>query len=109
MLAKFLRRLSDWVGDRHLDVAIRDALRREGFGVHLAKIRDVRLAAVERPGWVQVYTFWVETTDPQREPLEVYGVSLNDGRQTGTEVFLTPSESQRDACFVEWSMGMTVR
>ncbi len=109
MIANLLRRLSDWVGDRHLDLAIRDALRRDGWGVHMATIRDVRLGAVERPGWVQVYTFWVETTDRNRTPIDVFGVSLNDGRRTGTEVFLSPDEGERDARFVAWSEGMTVR
>ncbi|QDU90029.1 hypothetical protein Pla175_34280 [Pirellulimonas nuda] len=109
MFVNLLRRLSDWVGDRHLDTAIRDALRRDGYGVHMAAIRDVRLSAVERPGWVQVYTFWVETTDAARQPIEVFGVSLNDGRQIGTEVFLSPDPMARDAQFAQWSTGMTVR
>ncbi len=124
VLGRFLQPWRDWTGDKSLTDAIRAQLRRCGYAVHASRTRDVHLAAVERPGWVQVWTFRVEThrmsESPNaqgsnarerqaREPVLLYGVSLNDGRKTGTKVVLTEDEPSRRQQLEEWAEGMLRR
>ena len=117
----FLKELwSGWTGDRYLEQAIRAQLRRQGYAVHAATIRDVRLVAVERPGWVQICRFWVETTsmaeatipesDQQAEKqLVLYGLSRDDGRRTGIKILLTEDAAECRHKLDAWSEGMIRR
>ncbi|QDV74234.1 hypothetical protein [Botrimarina mediterranea] len=119
MFDGFLQRWRDWTGDKSLSDAIRAQLRRSGYAVHASQTRDVHLAAVERPGWVQVWTFRVEThrmsaapnaqVPNAREPVLLYGVSLNDGRKTGTKVLLTEDEPTRRQQLEAWAEGLLRR
>jgi hypothetical protein len=47
----------NWSGDRELEHAIRRHLSANGHYGGTAKLQNVRLAAVQRPGWLQVYRF----------------------------------------------------
>ena len=112
MLRHLLQQWRDWTGDKLLDRAIRAELRRLGFASATAKIRDVRLAAIQRPGWVQVYRFGVETTIKTvsgSRPVTLVGLSREDGRQSRTEVLLTEDQAIWRARFEEWSDGLIVR
>jgi hypothetical protein len=113
MLKRLLTTLADWVGDRSLKDAIRAELRRQGYAVHGARIRDVNLAAISRAGWVQVYRFTVESwpisANDDREPLTLLGLSRNDGRKSRTEVLLTTDEAEWRGKLDEWSEGLLTR
>ena len=113
MLKRFFNSLAnswaDWVGDRHLQLAIHRELRRGGFAVHAAAIRDVRLIAIERPGWVQVRSFSVETFDTQKAPVTLMGLSRDDGRQAHIDVLLTDVEAEFNARREQWSEGLIRR
>jgi len=50
-------RWSNWCGDHEMELAIRRHLSTAGYFGNTAKLRAIRLAAVERPGWLQVYRF----------------------------------------------------
>ncbi|TWT41438.1 hypothetical protein [Botrimarina hoheduenensis] len=114
MLKRFLQWLSDWTGDSDLDRAIHAQLRRDGYAVHAAQIREVRLAAIQRPGWVQVYRFAVEThTAPQnphqKRPVVLLGLSREDGRESRIEVLLTEDEAVWRERLEIWSEGLIRR
>ncbi|MEM6655720.1 MAG: hypothetical protein AAF596_07955 [Planctomycetota bacterium] len=106
MLKQLLKRWADWTGDHNLTLAINRELRKRGLAVHAAATRDVRLIAVERPGWVQVRSFHVETFNSDKQPVTVLGLARDDGRKERIDVLLTESvaefTSQRD----EWSDGL---
>ena len=51
------RRWADWCGDHEMENAIRRHLSSEGYYGGTAKLRGVKLAAVQRPGWLQVFRF----------------------------------------------------
>jgi len=104
----------DWTGDRRLLQAIHAELRRGGYAVNAARIRDVRLAAIERPGWVQVYRFGVETsTNPEnpheRRSVVLLGLSRDDGRKSRIEVLLTEDEVVWRERWDAWSDGLVRR
>ncbi|QGJ71239.1 Hypothetical protein PBC10988_29430 [Planctomycetales bacterium 10988] len=97
-----------YVGDRDLELAIRKQLREESYGSELASIRHVRLAAVERPGWVQVYEFQIETKTKEKTPVLLFGLAHDDGRKQ-TKVRLFPTEEARKMQFDQWSEGLITR
>ncbi len=105
----FLRRWSDWSGDSSLDRAIQAELRRQGYVVHAAQTRQVRLVAVQRPGWVQVRRFQVETLDNNRQAVTLWGLSRDDGRKERMDVLLTTDAARVRRQLAEWSEGMILR
>jgi hypothetical protein len=119
------QRWGSWVGDRSLERAIRMSLNQAGWQGGGAAIEDVRLVAIERPGWVQIYRFdvlasrqpdavrHVSVTDQQSaaydEPpiCRIYGLARDDGRSRET-VRLFSSPQLRREQFAEWSQSMIV-
>ncbi len=111
------QRWNDWCGDRDMEVAIRKHISESGFYGHTAKISNVRLVAVQRPGWLQVYRF--EAMARLKSPLEdsqaspsdvqyrhVSGLVKDDIRFRIQTVRTFTSERDRRACFAEWSDGL---
>lgn len=114
MLNGLITAWQNWTGDKRLTDAIRGELRRQGFAVNAAQIRDVRLAAVERPGWVQVYRFAVATVTNDDNPhhrrdVVLLGLSRDDGRRSRIEVLLTEDESRWRDQLDRWSEGLIRR
>lgn len=111
MFRDLLKRWSDWTGDKHLERAIHSELRRGGYAVHASRIFDVRLVAIERPGWVQVTRFAVETTAPagdgdQRRPVVLLGIARDDARSGPIRVLVTEDEAVWRDRLREWSDGL---
>lgn len=114
MLNQLFQRWSNWTGDKRLTQAIRTELRRLNYAVSAAEIRDVRLAAIQRPGWVQVYRFQVEARTNEENPhtrrdVLLRGLSRDDGRQPRIEVLLTEDETCWQQRLDEWSDGLIRR
>ena len=109
MIKELLKRWSDWTGDRRLDEAINAELRRQGYAVHAAQTREVRLVAIERPGWVQVHKFRVQTTDRDKNPITLLGLARDDGRKSNIDVLLTIDPKVRASRMNEWSEGLIRR
>lgn len=114
MLRQLFQSWSDWTGDKRLTQAIQSELGRLGYAVHAARTREVRLAAIERPGWVQVYRFCVETQTNEENPhtrrsVVLHGVSRDDGRKSRIEVLLTESLAERNERLSKWSEGLIHR
>ena len=57
LLGNLRKRWNDWCGDREMELAIRKHLTKNGFFGGTAKLQNVRLVAVQRPGWLQVFRF----------------------------------------------------
>src|SRR5690606_398784 len=113
---------------------IRQHLSGHGYYGGSAKLRDVRLAAVQRPGWVQIYRFEVtarvaaaartddDTTaehvrDHDQTPAgdarpapaayhELFGLVREDHRYNQTNVRIFASADQRLELFERWSVGL---
>ncbi len=132
--ADLRQRWSNWSGDAELEKAIRQHLSGHGYYGGSAKLRDVRLAAVQRPGWVQIYRFEVtarvaaaartddDTTaelasvhhqphagDAHLTPAayhELFGLVREDHRYNQTNVRIFASADQRLELFERWSVGL---
>ncbi len=103
-LKNLVTRWNNWVGDRHLELAIRDRMVAQGLP-RSALIRNVRLSAIERPGWVQIYRFEVSSSDESGSPWRMLGVARDDGRAS-TQVRLFHNQAEADTQFATWSEGL---
>ncbi len=112
---------SDWCGDRDLEVAIRRHLNSEGYFGQTAKLENVRLAAVQRPGWLQVYRFdavarvkaelldedddvSVSNAPPQFRQL--FGLAREDARRDECTIRTFETIELRRELFTEWSVDL---
>jgi hypothetical protein len=117
-LLKYLhQKWDDWCGDREMELSIRKHLSQHGYYGNTAKLESVRLAAIQRPGWLQVFRFKAvarvndpgssgdeDAGEPQYHTL--YGVVREDLRQHRSNVRVFPTELQRNELFARWSEGL---
>ena len=111
---------------------IRDWLTAEGFDGRGAKIDDLELHAIERPGWVQVFRFFaqirqtdlpsneldleeaeVEVVEELPDYISRYGVVLDDERirnvQNRTKIWIYEEAESRQKKLDELSVGKFVK
>ena len=111
------RRWNDWCGDRDMELTIRRHLTSNGYFGTTAKLRNVRLVAVQRPGWLQIFRFEAtvrvapqgeneEGPDPQAEYRELYGLVRDDIRHKINDVRVFESSQERCSLFARWSDGL---
>lgn len=124
ILKRLQKRWDDWCGDREMEQMIRCHLSENGFFGNTAKLSRIRLAAVARPGWVQVYQFNVRARvridsdddsfedesdrGPEPDPVyqELFGVLKDDARGKDTKIRVLPTTDDRDELFDRWSEGL---
>lgn len=111
---------NDWCGDHEMEVAIRQHLTENGYFGGTAKLKSVRLVAIQRPGWLQVYRFEVTArvnpeiagrdhevteTDDSGEPLyhDLFGLIREDIRKKLSTTRVFASEAERRSLFSRWS------
>lgn len=110
----FSQRWNDWCGDRDMEVAIRRHLTELGYFGPTAKLKNVRLVAVQRPGWLQVYRFEAtarvrppdshdDRPDAEPEYRELLGLVKDDIRYNVHTIRTFPTESERCELFAAWS------
>jgi hypothetical protein len=108
---------NNWSGDREMELAIRRHLTDVGYYGPTAQLRDVRLIAVQRPGWLQVYRFEAtarvrpknvseELPDTAPEYLHLLGLVRDDIRYEVLTVRTFETESARRELFEEWSENL---
>ncbi|MFK8115566.1 MAG: hypothetical protein AB8B91_25440 [Rubripirellula sp.] len=107
------KRWNDWCGDHEMEQTIRRHLTESGFFGSTAKLRNVRLVAVKKPGWLQVFRFEAtarvrpegesEGPDPEPEYRELFGLVRNDIRHDVNSVEAFEDETERQQLFQCWS------
>ncbi|MDC0251535.1 hypothetical protein OAK37_00095 [bacterium] len=111
------KRWEDWCGDHEMEKTIRKHLTENGFFGGTARLRNVRLVAVQRPGWLQVFRFDAtvrvrpenEEDDgvaPEAEYREVFGLVKDDIRHKVNTVRFFEEEDERVELFARWSDGL---
>ncbi|TWU02240.1 hypothetical protein [Stieleria varia] len=118
-MIQFIKNLKEkwnnWCGDRDMELVIRQQITARGFYGKTAQLRQVRLVAVQRPGWIQVFRFEatarVATDDndgPDTTPeyRELLGLVREDMRQDSSIVELFENEDDRREQFANWSDGL---
>jgi hypothetical protein len=86
---------------------IRDYLFSQGFDPSLTTVRDVELIGIQRPGWLQVFTFTVSTHDDELDETW-FGVLRDDERST-SEFFLLNTETEQRHVVERLTDGLTTR
>lgn len=96
-----------------MEITIRMYLNDNGYFGNTAKLRNVRMVAVQRPGWLQVFRFEAtarvrqdiseDAPDPQAEYRELFGLVRDDIRHSVNTVRVFEDESQRRELFARWS------
>lgn len=90
---------NDWCGDHEMEVAIRQHLTDNGYFGGTAQLKSVRLVAIQRPGWLQVYRFEVTArVNPGHGPSSSANDAHDDGTDDGTheDVFDGGTPQYRD-------------
>jgi len=97
-----------------MEQAIRKHLDQHGVYGRTARLENVRLVAVQRPGWLQIYRFEAtarvvqeegDVPSGQFEERFLYGLVRDDGRASiQVAIFLTPEP--RVELFQQWSEGL---
>lgn len=115
-LSKSIDRWRNWTGDHEMELAIRRHLSEQGYRGAAAELKSVKLIAIERPGWIQIYRFEAVAT---RQPVDgdataaprsntsilLYGLVRDDGR-TKSEVETFAHPAHRIERFHQWAAGM---
>jgi hypothetical protein len=105
---------NDWCGDREMELAIRKQLTENGFFGATATLRNVRLVAVQRPGWLQIYRFEAtarlrpadqsdNAPDSDPEYRQLYGLVRDDIRYNVNTIRVFEDSIGRRELFVRWS------
>ena len=111
------------IGNRVTEKDIRDWLDANGFVGTTARINDLELYAIERPGWVQVFEFQARLKaagqdrgfEAEVEPgwIERFGVVLDDERKRTdslrTQVWIFEDKQAQQAKLESVSDGMLLR
>ncbi len=108
ILQRLADRWSNWLGDRDLELAIRKALNAEGYYGDLARVNDLRLVAIERPGWLQVLVFSAEAR-PAAEgsaAITLAGIVRQDERYNRQEIRVFQRRYERNELFETWSQDL---
>jgi hypothetical protein len=123
LLRDLRQRWANWAGDHEMENAIRRHLSDNGYFGGTAKLRAVRLAAVQRPGWLQVFRFEVtarvadhgvsdsraagdHAEDFPATYHDLFGLVREDHRHNRTEIRVFRSSDQRAELFGRWSDGL---
>ncbi len=111
------KRWEDWCGDHEMEKTIRKHLTQNGFFGGTARLRNVRLVAVQRPGWLQIFRFDAtvrvkpenlddDAVAPEAEYREVFGLVKDDIRHKVNTVRFFEEEQERVDLFACWSEGL---
>lgn len=108
---------NDWVGDKDLENAIRRQLDQAGYFGASAQITNVRLVAIQRPGWLQVYRFEANARvriepeeadgpDPPPKHVQLLGLVQEDFRKSLKDIRLFDDPEARRELFRDWAEGL---
>ncbi|PAY17295.1 hypothetical protein CKO51_21930 [Rhodopirellula sp. SM50] len=112
LLKSLQQKWNDWCGDREMELLIRKHLTQNGYYGGSAKLKNVRLVAVQRPGWLQVFRFEAtarlqaeetEGPDPEAVYENLYGLVRDDIRHKTNSVRVFQDPSERRELFLRWS------
>ncbi len=108
-LSDLLNRWSTYIGDRDMELAMRNALGRDGFQGHSARFKNVRLVAVQRPGWLQIYTYeasWNTETSEHSLGRTVLGLLRQDERFDRIQIRHFANYEARAQLLHQWADGL---
>ena len=100
------KRWSGWVSDRDMERTMRARLTGLGYYGDTATFASVKLVAIQRPGWVQVYSFSAEARRrnvDERQVVQLFGLVKQDERCHRCEVEAFEDAWRRNALYQLWT------
>ena len=115
-----LANMKNLIGNKVTEKDIRDWLNQNGFNGQVAKITDLKLFAIARPGWKQLFSFELtaklNSQDEEFEDIHgqhFWGAVLDDERiknqNQKTQIWLFDSSEAQQTKLAESSVGMVAR
>ena len=97
------------IGNRFTEKDLREWLSLHGFYGNSAKVQELELHAIGRPGWLQVFRFTVEAKSREGDWRTVYGCLREDERYSARDVKIFWNREERQRRLREWSHGLLQR
>ena len=99
------------IGNRFIEHDLRSWLDGRGYYGRSAEVRELELAAVRRPGWVQVFRFRVRAKNQTTGEWEALTGLIRDDERVKkksdrTEIRLSADDADHAAAFAAWSDGL---
>ena len=99
------------IGNKFLEHDLRAWLEAGGYYGRSAELEELELAAVGRPGWVQVFRFRVRAKRKKTGEWETLRGLVRDdervqNRADRTRVRVTTDDADHAAAFADWSEGL---
>lgn len=105
---------NDWVGDKEMENSIRQQLDKAGYHGRSAELSNVRLVAIQRPGWLQIYRFEAKVRvridseehdgpDPEPQYQQLFGLVRQDFRKSIADVRTFDEPNARRTLFRTWA------
>jgi hypothetical protein len=97
-----------WISDSELERSLRAHLSGQGFYGDTAKFRTFRLVAIQRPGWLQVYSFSVEAKVADEQVtagtwVMLFGLVRRDERYRRCDIRVFREGARRHGLYDEWT------
>ncbi|MDQ3330046.1 MAG: hypothetical protein M3552_05255 [Planctomycetota bacterium] len=95
------------IGNKVAEKDLRGWLQAHGYFGRSAKVFELELVALRRPGWEQVFQFRVRAKRQDESDWdELRGLFRDDERKRRFEARLTTSDEDHAVAFAEWTDGM---
>ncbi len=109
LLLSLADRWNRWLGDSDLERGLRAHLNDQGYMGGSAKVTGLRLVAIQRPGWLQVFIFSAiasKASNPSSPTVQLFGIVRQDERHRHLQVETFTDAPQRNRRFEEWSKDL---
>ena len=100
-----MSRLRSLIGNRVTEKDVRDFLTDRGLSGSTARFDYLKLVAIERPGWIQIFAFRVATCDISGAKRTFFGVVRDDERNR-TEIRLEDTAEAQEKVIHSWSKDL---
>ena len=99
------------IGNRVVEKDLRTHLSKIGYAGGSACFENLELVGIQRPGWIQVFSFTVTARQmDDDDATKLFGVCIDDERTKRFEVVLDADELVRDQQLGQWTQNLlTVR
>ncbi len=101
-----------WISDSDLERTLRSKLTQQGFYGESAKFRSFHLVAIQRPGWLQVFSFTVDARvakddERDREIVKLFGLVRQDERYRRCDIELFRNAADRMSLYQRWTENLS--
>ena len=97
------------IGNKCIEKDIRDWLSIHGYYGNSAKVLELELHAIERPGWLQVFRFTIEAKTKTGKWETLFGSARDDERYKDLTIKAFSNRQRQQQLLSTWSEGLISR